>query len=79
MTESVILTVCQGLPTIQQAVIPIADSGAARNFAIIKNAYNPAGLEHLLSDLGWSAVVSPLTPEVYVVVANQHQAVAVRP
>jgi Methyltransferase domain len=42
-----------------------------QEFTIIKNAYNPAGLEHLLSDLGWSAEVSPLTPEVYVVVANR--------
>ncbi len=42
-----------------------------QEFTIIKNAYNPAELEHLLSDLGWSAEVSPLTPEVYVVVANR--------
>jgi SAM-dependent methyltransferase len=37
----------------------------------IKNAYNPSELESLLVDLGWSAVVTPLTGEVYVVVARR--------
>ncbi len=40
-----------------------------REFTIVKNAYNPSELESFLSDLGWSAVVTPLTREVYVVVA----------
>ena len=40
-------------------------------FTIVKNAYNPSELESLLADLGWIAVVTPLTREVYVLVARQ--------
>jgi hypothetical protein len=42
-----------------------------QEFTIVKNAYNPSGLERLLGDLGWTAAVSPLTREVYVVVASK--------
>ena len=40
-----------------------------QEFTIVKNAYEPSGLERLLDDLGWNAVVTPLTREVYVLVA----------
>jgi Methyltransferase domain len=42
-----------------------------QEFTIVKNAYNPSGLERLLGDLGWNAAVTPLTPEIYVVVAQK--------
>jgi demethylmenaquinone methyltransferase/2-methoxy-6-polyprenyl-1,4-benzoquinol methylase len=42
-----------------------------QEFTIVKNAYNLSDLEFLLGDRGWNAVVTPLTPEVYVVVARQ--------
>lgn len=42
-----------------------------QEFNIVKNAYNPSELESLLADLGWSAVVTPLTREVYALVARQ--------
>lgn len=42
-----------------------------QEFTIVKNAYNPSELERLLGDLGWSAVVTPLDREVYVVVARK--------
>jgi hypothetical protein len=42
-----------------------------REFTIVKNAYNPTLLEHFLGDLGWSAVVTTLTREIYMVVAKQ--------
>jgi Methyltransferase domain len=41
-----------------------------REFTIVKNAYNPSELERRLGDLGWSAEVTPISSEVYVVVAN---------
>jgi hypothetical protein len=42
-----------------------------REFTIVKNAYNPSELERRLGDLGWSAEVTPISSEVYVVVANK--------
>jgi demethylmenaquinone methyltransferase/2-methoxy-6-polyprenyl-1,4-benzoquinol methylase len=42
-----------------------------QQFTIVKNAYDPSELERHLSDLGWSAEVTPLTREVYVVVARK--------
>ena len=42
-----------------------------QEFTIVKNAYNPGELEGLLHDLGWNAVVTPQTSEVYVVVAKK--------
>jgi hypothetical protein len=42
-----------------------------REFTIVKNAYHPPDLERRLANLGWSAVVTPLTREIYVVVARQ--------
>ena len=42
-----------------------------QEFTIVKNAYNPSELELLLGDLGWSAVVTQLTAEIYVVVARR--------
>ena len=42
-----------------------------REFTIVKNAYNPSELECRLGDLGWSAEVTPISSEVYVVVANK--------
>ena len=45
-----------------------------QEFTIVKNAYNPGELEGLLHDLGWNAVVTPQTSEVYVVVAKKAMA-----
>jgi len=42
-----------------------------QEFTIVKNAYDPSELERHLADLGWSAVVTPLTREVYVLVARR--------
>ena len=42
-----------------------------REFTIVKNAYNPSELERRLGHLGWSAAVTPISSEVYVVVANR--------
>ena len=42
-----------------------------REFTIVKNAYHPSELERRLGHLGWSAVVTPISSEVYVVVANR--------
>jgi hypothetical protein len=42
-----------------------------QEFTIVKNAFSPPGLERLLGDLGWSAAVTPLTREIYVVVATR--------
>jgi hypothetical protein len=42
-----------------------------QEFTIVKNAYSPSGLERHLGDLGWSATVTPLTREVYVVEATR--------
>jgi demethylmenaquinone methyltransferase/2-methoxy-6-polyprenyl-1,4-benzoquinol methylase len=42
-----------------------------QEFTIVKNAYNPSELKSLLGDLGWNAVVTTLTHEVYVVVARR--------
>jgi len=44
-----------------------------REFTIVKNAYSPLELESVLADLGWSARVTPLTGEVYVVVAKRDE------
>jgi demethylmenaquinone methyltransferase/2-methoxy-6-polyprenyl-1,4-benzoquinol methylase len=42
-----------------------------QEFTIVKNAYNPPELESRLGDLGWNAGVTPLSSEVYVVVADR--------
>jgi demethylmenaquinone methyltransferase/2-methoxy-6-polyprenyl-1,4-benzoquinol methylase len=42
-----------------------------QEFTIVKNSYDPSELERLLGDLGWNAVVTLPTPEVYVVVARK--------
>jgi demethylmenaquinone methyltransferase/2-methoxy-6-polyprenyl-1,4-benzoquinol methylase len=42
-----------------------------QEFTIVKNAYNPSELERLLDDLGWSAAVTPISREIYVVVARK--------
>jgi Methyltransferase domain len=42
-----------------------------RKFTIVKNAYNLAELERRLVELGWIAAVTPISSEVYVVVAKR--------
>ncbi len=42
-----------------------------QEFTIVKNAYNPSELERCLGHLGWSAAVTPISAEAYVVVANR--------